>query len=71
MCALVSSTNKTDHPDITEILLKVVLNTINHHNQLPTIIAPYHYTITKYLQLYKKSHSLYGFLNTLIIMKVK
>jgi hypothetical protein len=26
---LVSSTNKTDHHDITEILLKVVLNTIN------------------------------------------
>ena len=50
----VSSTNKTDHLDITEILLKVVLNTINHHNQQPTIIAPYHYTITKYLQSYKK-----------------
>jgi hypothetical protein len=29
----VSSTNETDHHDITEILLKVVLNTINH-NQL-------------------------------------
>jgi hypothetical protein len=27
--ALVSSTNKTDHHNITEILLKVVLNTIN------------------------------------------
>jgi hypothetical protein len=27
---LISSTNKTDHHDITEILLKVVLNTINH-----------------------------------------
>jgi hypothetical protein len=26
---MVSSTNKTDHHDITEILLKVVLNTIN------------------------------------------
>ena len=25
----VSSTNKTDHHDITEILLRVVLNTIN------------------------------------------
>jgi hypothetical protein len=25
----VSSTNKTDHHDITEILLKVALNTIN------------------------------------------
>jgi hypothetical protein len=29
----VSSTNETDHHDISEILLKVVLNTINH-NQL-------------------------------------
>jgi len=28
---LVSSINKTDKHDITEILLKVVLNTINHH----------------------------------------
>ena len=27
---LVSSTNKTDRHDITEILLKVALNTINH-----------------------------------------
>jgi len=26
----ISSTNKTDRHDITEILLKVVLNTINH-----------------------------------------
>jgi hypothetical protein len=28
---LVSSTNKTDHPDITEILLKVVFKTITHN----------------------------------------
>jgi len=28
----VSSTNKTDCHDITEILFKVVLNTINHNN---------------------------------------
>jgi hypothetical protein len=27
---LVSSNNKTDHRDITEILLKVALNTTNH-----------------------------------------
>ena len=32
-CTLVSSTNKTDRHDITEILLKVALNTINQ----PTI----------------------------------
>jgi S-ribosylhomocysteine lyase LuxS involved in autoinducer biosynthesis len=30
---LVSSTNKTDRHDITEILLKVALNTINQTNQ--------------------------------------
>jgi hypothetical protein len=30
---LVSSTNKTDCHDITEILLKVVLNTINQHDR--------------------------------------
>ena len=34
----VSSTTKTDRPDITEILLKVVLNTINQLNQ-PTIFS--------------------------------
>jgi hypothetical protein len=28
---MVSSTNKTNRHDITEILLKVALNTINHH----------------------------------------
>jgi hypothetical protein len=28
--SVVFSTNKTDRQDITEILLKVVLNTINH-----------------------------------------
>ena len=32
--SLVSSTNKTDRHDITEILLKVVLNTINHTHHL-------------------------------------
>ena len=29
-CTLVSSTNKTERHDITEILMKVVLNTISH-----------------------------------------
>jgi hypothetical protein len=29
---LLQSTNKTDLHDITEILLKVALNTINHHH---------------------------------------
>ena len=36
---LVSSTNKTDHHNITEILLKVALNTIHQSNQ--TIYAIY------------------------------
>jgi hypothetical protein len=31
--SVVSSTNKTDHHDITEILLNVALNTINHQPQ--------------------------------------
>ena len=30
LCTLLFSTNKTDHHDITEILLKVALNTITH-----------------------------------------
>jgi len=45
----VSSTNKTDHHDITEILLKVALNTINPTN--------YRYVVDvlKYLQPDKES----------------
>ena len=40
LCSPVSSTNKTDHDDIAEILLKVVLNTINQTipNQLFSLI---------------------------------
>ena len=34
----VSSTNKTDCHDITELLLKVALNTINQ-NQIPTVVC--------------------------------
>jgi hypothetical protein len=34
----VSSTNKTDHRDITEILLKVELNTNNYLPQQPSFI---------------------------------
>jgi hypothetical protein len=37
---LVSSTNKTDHHNITEILLKVVLNTITIHST--SILATQH-----------------------------
>ena len=36
----ISSTNKTDHHDITEILLKVALNTINQSINLYQIEAP-------------------------------
>jgi hypothetical protein len=45
----VSSTNKTDHHDITEILLKVALNTINPNPQILNII----------ILLLKKSFPLY------------
>ena len=34
LCTPVSSTNKTDHHEITEILLKVALNTIIQTNQI-------------------------------------
>jgi len=34
----VSSTNKTDSHDITEILLKVMLNTINKPNLIQYIV---------------------------------
>ena len=36
LCTTVFSTNKTDRYDITEILLKVALNTINQKN--PSIL---------------------------------
>ena len=42
----VSSTNKTDRHDITEILLKVALNTINHK---PTVL---------YLRYNAKGHTI-------------
>jgi hypothetical protein len=40
-----SSTNKTDHHDITEILLKVVLNTIKQTNK--TIFFFNHFPLQK------------------------
>ena len=39
-CTPISSTNKTDCHDITEILLKVVLNTINQLNHLFIFLFP-------------------------------
>jgi hypothetical protein len=44
----VSSTNKTDHQDITEILLKVALNTINLNLKLIYHVS---YQITYYILL--------------------
>jgi hypothetical protein len=54
----VYSTNKTDRHDITEILLKVVLSTINQTNQnyidgvmvsvLTSIVVDYGYSIGRY-----------------------
>ena len=45
----VTSTNKTDHPNITEILLKVVLNTI----------AMYLDSISQVLELYKENNIIF------------
>jgi hypothetical protein len=39
----VSSTNKTDHQDITEILLKVALNTINQ--TITSVVIELHISI--------------------------
>ena len=46
---LVSSTNKTDRHHITEILMKVALNTINPKNQ--TLICENVYQVFKYSSL--------------------
>jgi hypothetical protein len=50
----VSSTNKTDQHDITEILLKVVLNTIN------ITLTLYNWYVTDYLQTIELQISPYG-----------
>ena len=50
-CTPVSSTNKTDHHDITEILLKVALNTINqptHFKYMPEITVNSWWNVKKY-----------------------
>ena len=51
-CAPVSSTNKTDHGDITEIMLKVALNTINEPNQ--GIICTVMHVFCYYFMLFDK-----------------
>jgi hypothetical protein len=50
---LVSSTNKNEHHDITEILLKMVLNTINQLN--PTNF-PLKLTLTASIYLANRSN---------------
>jgi hypothetical protein len=50
---LVSSTNKTEHHDITEILLKMALNTINQLN--PTNF-PLKLTLTASIYLANRSN---------------
>jgi hypothetical protein len=42
-----SSTNETDHHDITEILLKVALNTIKQTNKKYTAFPSYKAALTK------------------------
>jgi len=37
--SVVSSTNKTDHDEITEILLKVALNTINQNLSISVLTS--------------------------------
>jgi gamma-glutamylcyclotransferase (GGCT)/AIG2-like uncharacterized protein YtfP len=44
----VSSTNKTDRHDITEILLKVALSTINQSNHSKIFSMTLHYDYIKY-----------------------
>ena len=51
-CPPVSSTNKTDRHDITEILLKVALNTINKTNQPTLLLQQNHFIMYTNIQLY-------------------
>ena len=54
---LVSSTNKTDHHDITEILLKVELNTIKSNQSIilnvRLVVDLFSYLIKIFLKKYK------------------
>jgi len=45
LCTLVSPTNKTDLNNITEILLKVVLNTITLIASLPSFLYSFYFII--------------------------
>ena len=60
---LVSSTNKTDHHDITEILLKVALNSINPH-----IYSGQQWKIKKVLFIKKNAFVESGVNNTNILV---
>jgi hypothetical protein len=51
----VSSTNKTDHHDITEILLKVVLNTIKQTNKQTYIWYRIHLFFFRWIHIYDYS----------------
>ena len=51
------STNKTDHQDITEILLKVALSTINQTN----FIQKYWISVRSSIKLKKKNRNFYLF----------
>jgi hypothetical protein len=55
---LVSSTNKTDHHDITEILLKVALKTINHTKPLQQCFGQRYQIWKNYL------NNMYGLIHT-------
>jgi hypothetical protein len=46
---LVSSTNKTDRHELTEILLKVALNTIEQTNKQPTNIPMFYLPLNRLL----------------------
>ena len=65
----VSSTNKTDRHDINEILLKVVLNTINHKPKSNKIIAnlPFIFIILIYSSLFGPNKY---YLNTFMQFKI-
>jgi hypothetical protein len=49
---LVSSTNKTDRHDVTEILLKVALNTINQTNHNPAYSVIVFIILDSYLDMF-------------------
>jgi hypothetical protein len=66
----VKTTNKTDHHDITEILVKVALNTMNHQsNSYHKVLQKLAYHKVPKINSYQKVSKYFIFVLTLVVLK--